>query len=174
MTVTFWPGLRVTFFEPMFWSPTIATTVAFSASLPTFLTTMVIVTSWLMVTELTLGSTEYTSRSWGEVVVTTTNAVVAVMTGGLLNFPVPVTVRVYVPDWAVELAVMVTSMVAFGEVLVSLAIVAFWLRDTLAVETERSIVTLSARLWFPEMITLILVDEPTETVVTLVVGSMIE
>jgi len=29
-------------------------------------------------------------------------------------------------------------------------------------------------LWFPEMITLILVDEPTETVVTLVVGSMIE
>ncbi len=48
------------------------------------------------------------------------------------------------------------------------------MRDTLAVETERSIVTLSARLWFPEMITLILVDEPTETVVTLVVGSMIE
>jgi len=65
-------------------------------------------------------------------------------------------------------------MVAFGEVLVSNAFVVFWLRDTLAVETERSIVTLSARLWFPEMTTLILVDEPTETVVTLVVGSLIE
>ncbi len=86
---------------------------------------MLIVTSWPMVTEVVLGVTEYTSRSCGEVVVITTNGVDAVMTGGLLNFPVPVTVRTYVPEGVFELAMIVTSMVAFGEALVSLAIVAF-------------------------------------------------
>ncbi len=40
-------------------------------------------------------------------------------------------------------------------------------------DAERSTVTLSARPWFPEIITLILVDERTETVVT-VEGSMME
>jgi len=79
---------------PIFWSPTIAITVAFSASLPMLRTIMVMVTSSPIVTEVGLGATEYTSRSCGEVVATTTNWVDAVMTGGLLNFPVPVTVRV--------------------------------------------------------------------------------
>ena len=55
-------------------SPTRARTVEFSGSFPIFLTVMLTLTFSPTVVDVVLGSTEYTSRACGDVVVVTTIA----------------------------------------------------------------------------------------------------
>src|SRR5438046_8661764 len=75
VTVVFSPGWRfVKVWFPTVRSPTSARTVEFSGSLPIFLTVMRTLTFSPTVVDVVLGSTEYTSRACGDVVVVTTIA----------------------------------------------------------------------------------------------------
>ncbi len=105
------PTAMVAFFTPIFWSPTIAIIVAFSGTLPRFCTTTVMVTSEPTVTDVALEVTEYTDRLWGDAVWITTTRIEVISSEGVLCFPDPVTVRVYVPGGVVEPAVMVMNIV---------------------------------------------------------------